>query len=222
MLNLVIQDSSQPLQDVLAFQHLSWAILSHQREHLLRAVRCQLTTIPLARIPYIIRAQIEWLDGAWGGNRMSQVRIYLPPPIFVFDWLRRATVHWICQLPQEMQSPCGEYHSMSYRQRSSRHSDPSGVTLSQMAEYASTTDAQLKLTLSNLRIRTPRKTSLVGFLMQAIITVSDFPTTKIIWLTTDSFSPHSETNSETSVPHCKPSRIAQILAPPGPWGTSSI
>jgi len=91
-----------------------------------------------------------------------------------------------------------------------------------MAEYASTADAQLKLSLFNLRIRTPRKTSLMGFLMQAIIMVSSFPTTRISWLTVDSFSPHSETNPETSVPHCKPSQTAQISAPLSPWGTSSV
>lgn len=69
---------------------------------------------------------------------------------------------------------------MSYRRCSPRHSDLSGVTLFQMAEYASTADAQLKLTLFNLRIRTPRKTALIGFLMQAIIMVYDFPATKIL------------------------------------------
>ena len=111
---------------------------------------------------------------------------------------------------------------MSYRRCSSRHSDPSGVTLSQMAEYASTVDAQLKLTLFNLRIRTPRKTSLIGFLMQAIIMVTNFPTTTISWLTMNSFSPHSETDPETYVPHCKPSQTAQISAPLSLWGTSSV
>ena len=48
-----------------------------------------------------------------------------------------------------------------------------------MVEYASTTDAQLKLALLNLGIHTPRKASLAGFLMQAIIMVSNFLPLKI-------------------------------------------
>ena len=63
---------------------------------------------------------------------------------------------------------------MNRERCSSRQSDPSGVTLAQMAEYAGITDAQLRLALSNLGIRAPRKTSLTGFLMQTIIMVSNF------------------------------------------------
>jgi hypothetical protein len=85
-------------------------------------------------------------------------------------------MRWICQLPREMQSSRGKYRSTNRRRRSLRYSDPNGVTLAQMTEYACTTDAQLRLTLSNLKIHTPRKISLTGFLMQAIMMVCNFLT----------------------------------------------
>ena len=90
-----------------------------------------------------------------------------------------------------------------------------------MTEYASTTDAQLKLALSNLEIHTPRKISLTGFLMQAVIMVFNFPTLKISPLTMNSFSPHSETNPKISLAHCKPSRTGQTSVPLNLWGTYS-
>lgn len=110
---------------------------------------------------------------------------------------------------------------MVHGQRSSRRSDPSGVTLSQMAEYASTMDAQLKLTLLNLGIHTPRKTSLTGFLMQCIIMVFNFLPLKISLLTMNSSSPHSGINPKISLVHCKTSRIGWISVRLSPWAISS-
>ena len=125
------------------------------------------------------------------------------------------SMRWIYQLPQEMRLPSGEHWTVNYGQRSPRYSDPGGVTLSQMAEYASTMDARLKLTLSNLGIHTPRKTSLTGFLMQSIVMVPNFPLLKTSGLTMSSFSPHSKINPKTPTTHCKPSRIGQTSVPLG-------
>ncbi|KAF9651347.1 P-loop containing nucleoside triphosphate hydrolase protein [Thelephora ganbajun] len=120
LLNLVVQDSTQPLQDFLALQQLSWATSSSQ-----------------LRVPYVIRVQRQWLESAWRRDGTVQDEYALDLPVST----RNAVA--VC--------------------------DPSGMTLSQVAEYASTVDAQLKLTISNLEIHTTRKTSLTGFLIQSII-----------------------------------------------------
>ena len=67
---------------------------------------------------------------------------------------------------------------MNRQINSSWHSDPNGVTLSQMAQYTSSVNALLKLTALNLRIHATRKKLLTGFLMQAIIMVFNFSFTK--------------------------------------------
>jgi len=82
-------------------------------------------------------------------------------------------------------------------------------------------DAQLKLTLSNLEIHTPRMVSLAGFLMQAIIMVINFSPLKTSWLMTNRFSPRSELNPKTSLAHCEPSQIGRISVHLSLWGTYS-
>jgi hypothetical protein len=88
-------------------------------------------------------------------------------------------------------------------------SDISEITLSQMAQYASTVDAQLQLAILNLRIHTSRSASLTGLLMQAIIVVCCFSLLEIEWLTVNSFSPHSEISRETTTMRWKLSRIGR-------------
>jgi hypothetical protein len=109
LLNLFIQDSTQPLWDTLALQQLLWASLSSQRKSPLRTITQLFTTSLLAHVPYVVRVQRQWLENAWRESRAAQVcdplccrTLYLIEP-------RRASTRWICQLLQEMQSQCGGY-----------------------------------------------------------------------------------------------------------------
>ena len=80
LLDLLVQDSTQPLQDSLALQQLSWASLSSQRKHILRMTTFPFTIPLLVRVPYVVRVQRQWLESAWRKNGTTQVCI-LPPPL---------------------------------------------------------------------------------------------------------------------------------------------
>lgn len=70
-MTLVVQDTTQPLQNIVALQQLLWAISDSQREHLLKVKTFGLTAFPLAVAPYVIRVQRQWLESAWRDGRVQ-------------------------------------------------------------------------------------------------------------------------------------------------------
>lgn len=78
LLTLVVQDSTQPLQNALALQQLSWATSSFQGKPVLKAMTHPFTTSTLAGVPYVIRAQRQWLESAWKRDGSARVRTSHP------------------------------------------------------------------------------------------------------------------------------------------------